>query len=229
MKHLLAAAAATLALAALPAQAQIAAKRNADNVPYCSMKDGVLIGYPDGNFEFNYTMTMTADPARSTYDGGPGMFRATPNLFLFFNFLIGPDGRPTGPILPFSLTASFGRFVEGREAGTPDTLRLRIESGTLRSPPLTISGMARESNRISATLVETNSGLDGYDVTAPQEDLNRLAEASLASGAVLYIHRGDKQIARAVVPARSTGTSRTDALAWASNTYPLLKKGQCPA
>jgi hypothetical protein len=192
------------------------------------MQDGVLIAYPNGSIEFNYTMTMTADPARSTYEGGPGMFRATPNMFLFFNFLLDENGRPTGPILPFSLTASFGRFVEGREAGTPDTLRLRIESGTFRSPLLTISGMARESNRISATLVETNSGLDGYDVTVPQAELNRLAEASLASGAVLYVYRGETQVARAVVPARNTGTTRADALNWAAGAYPLLKKGQCP-
>jgi hypothetical protein len=219
--------AAAMALTATPALAQTAAEYNDHGVAYCQIRGATLLAHPDG-YQLNFVLRMEADLSRASFAGGPGMFADTPELAMFFNGSVDGNGQASEETSPFAVTAQFNFFADGRETGAADTLRLGIDAGTAKSPPLTISTMSRDAGRISATLVEEGAALDGNDVTVPHQNLATLTEAALANGVTLTIDNKGKRIASVPVPAGSVRADRAAAFAWARRAYPLLRKGQCP-
>lgn len=224
-------AAVALIAAAAPAPAQKAAAANPDGTHFCEDLDldVAIRGLPDAGYAINYSVSLRGAPAEIRYARGTeDLFGVIdPRITIFYSGRLGDDGKLSGTFDAFAVAGQFGPYVEGR-VRAPDGVRVLIEAGGLRSPPLTPSTISRERDNVSAALVAPGNALDANDVSSDWDTVGALADAVVSNGGTLSLLEKGRPIANVKIPAGDAAAKRPAILAYAARTLPYLKQGKCP-
>ncbi|MCW3848677.1 hypothetical protein OF829_15685 [Sphingomonas sp. LB-2] len=229
MKPFLLAAALLAPLAALPAEAQKkgnAAQTMEDGSRFCEIDGVVLREQTSGGYVLNFYLLMPGNLGQGRFDR-PGMFGGIePRVVLFYSGLPDAQGKVSQGVHAFAVTGTLGDYALGDFAR--DDLRIVIDAGSFRTPPLKLSVSADSETRVTGTVVEPGAKYDASDSELPRAEIGGLADAALSRGATLILYRGEREIARIPVPAGTIAETHKRALDWAEAAYPLLKQGKCP-
>lgn len=222
--------AAALACAAAPASAQKAAKSNEDGTLYCSNPNVTLRELPNGGYALNYTQALQGDAKRVQYaSGAAGLFDdPDPVIDLYYSARWDDAANEPEYFSASTVGGTFGTVAKGRDL-PPDTLRILIDSGALRSPPLTLATAARDGNYIGAALVAPKNALDANDVETDWDSVGALADALAKRGGTLTLTDANGRVIASVqIPPGDAEHGRPAAVDFAKQALPMLKQGKCP-
>jgi len=232
MKPILILAAAAAAFATTPAGAQKAAQSNDDGTLFCEdLKLEVAIRtLPDGSYAINYSQGLHGLPGDILYAKGfeDMLGEAAPRITLFYSGKLSDNGALGGAFDAFAIGGQFGPYADGHER-SPGAIRVLIEAGGLRSPPMTLSTTARDHDNVNAAVVAPGNSLDANDVESDWDSVGALADAVVKNGATLSVLENGRLIANVKIPAGDAAAHRPAVLAYAARTLPFLKQGKCPA
>jgi hypothetical protein len=229
-KSWIVAAAALIALPALPAQAQ-KADRDFDGHLYCNA-DGVdLRETGDGGYKVDIGVSNLGDADHAVYPaGGKKLFGPEGELRSYvsvnYEFFLGADGNPTGRPAPVRLGASTGRFT-GPRLEPFSSLELRLAAGDTLSPSFVLNESFYNIALVAGDFGTTGSD-NPYDGEMTPEALGALVSAfEQSSQRWLILSQDGDEVARIPVPSINLVPVREKAVAWIRKTVPLIKQGKC--
>ncbi|MEZ0244866.1 MAG: hypothetical protein ACAH11_15940 [Sphingomonas sp.] len=218
-----------LAFAAAPTSAQRTAKANEDGTLYCSNAETTVRELPNGGHAVNYSQALNGDPGKIRYaEGVPVLFDIpSPVVDLFYSAKWDDAAGAPEYFSASTITGTFGSWERGRERPA-DGLRIVIESGGLKSPPLTVATAARDGGYLSAALVSPRNALDDNDTEVEWDRVGALADSLIKRGGTLTLTDNGRVIATVQIPPSAPEAGRPAAVAFAVKALPFLSEGKCP-
>jgi hypothetical protein len=152
---------------------------------------------------------------------------AAPEVALFYTGVLDDHGKVPGPFYPYTINVAFGRWAANRERPAAG-LRVVLDTGTLRSPAMTLSTMSRNGHRVSAALVTPRNALDSNDVEVDWDTMGALNTALVKDGGTFVLTENGRTLASFRLAPGDASAGRDAALAFGAKAYPWLKQGKCP-